>query len=105
MDPGGQDDGAAEPGEGEPVGVVVEAGDLRPRDRHEQDQARDVEAVGPRRRDEVDGREDDVRPEAEGTGPAHLRRTAEAGRAQEVHGRPSRDRLLQMQVRLTGWVA
>jgi len=50
---------------------------IRPQNRRDQDPARQLQALRSRRRDPRYGREDDVRPAAEGEGLAQLRRAEE----------------------------
>lgn len=61
----------------------------RPRDKHQEGTAREQQVGRARSRDQTNGREDDVRPKAEGCGPAHCRRAKQAGHAEEVHVRTS----------------
>ncbi len=98
MDAGRRQDPAGSLGEGEQDGVVEQAGAERPGDQHQEGEPGDVQAVRPGRRHALHGREDDVRPEAEGDGQADLGRAEEGGYSEEVHGRSSRDGLLQVQV-------
>lgn len=69
-------------------------------DFHTQDQPGTFEAVRLGRRDSFIGREDDVRPEAEGARLAQQRRSKEAGRAGQVHEGASGDGLLQGEIQL-----
>ena len=85
--------------------MVEPAGRHRPGNQHQEGPAGELEAVGPGRGDSVDGREDDVRPEAEGDGAADLRRAEEAGHAPEVHVRSPGDGLFEMQIQLNSFPA
>ena len=105
LGPGGQEVAADQPGEGQQDGVVVQAGRHGSGDQHQKGSAGKLKVVGPRRGDAIDGREDDVRPEAEGDGVADVRRVEEAGHAQEVHGVASGNGLLQVQVQLKTFIS
>ena len=61
--------------------------------RHVEDHARELEAVGSGRRDAQYGREDDVRSAAEGDGQADERGAEEDGYVEEVSGAASGDGL------------
>ncbi len=76
------------------------AGTERPGDQHEESESGEFEAVGSGRRDALNGREDDVRPEAEGDGEADLRRAEKRGHTQELHEEPSGNGLFKVQIQL-----
>jgi len=68
----------------QPNELVESADHVPPRDQHQENQPRAVQAVRPGRRDAGHGGEDDVRPAAEGDGKTHFGRAEETGRAQKV---------------------
>lgn len=85
-----------EPREDQHDGVVVLCGARWAGNQHEEGVSGEFQAVRSWRWDAQHGREDDVRPEAEGDGQADLRRAEEAGHVAEVHAAASRDGLQQM---------
>jgi len=78
--------------------VVEPASEDRPRDQHTEGAAGQEQPLRPGWGDTRHGGEDDVRPEAEGDGPAYQRGPEEAGHHEHVHEESPRDGFLQVQV-------